>query len=80
MKEHTVWDTAGLFNVTRGFVQSLLMSASSFASCMVHFTRVSLSAIVRVRGRLLDVANSVAFLLRKSETHEKVMSYFSAGY
>lgn len=39
MKEHTVWDTAGLFNVTRGFVQNLLMSASSFASCMVHFTR-----------------------------------------
>jgi len=39
MKENTVWDTAGLFNVTRGFVQNLLTSSSSFASCMVHFTR-----------------------------------------
>ena len=35
-----MWDVAGLFNVTRGFVQSLLTSASSFASCMVHFTAV----------------------------------------
>jgi len=39
MKEHTIWETAAVFNVTRGFVQNLLTSASSFASCMVHFTR-----------------------------------------
>ncbi|XP_068670682.1 helicase POLQ-like isoform X1 [Montipora foliosa] len=39
MKEHTIWETAALFNVTRGFVQNLLTSTSSFASCMVHFTR-----------------------------------------
>ncbi|KAL9966164.1 hypothetical protein ACROYT_G024201 [Oculina patagonica] len=38
LKENTVWDVAGVFNVTRGFVQNLLTSASSFASCMVHFT------------------------------------------
>ncbi|XP_073238132.1 helicase POLQ-like [Porites lutea] len=39
MKENTIWDVASLFNVTRGFVQNLLTSASSFASCMVHFTQ-----------------------------------------
>lgn len=39
LQEHTVWNVARLFNVTRGFVQNLLTSASSFASCMVHFTR-----------------------------------------
>lgn len=39
LQEHTVWNVARLFNVTRGFVQNLLTSSSSFASCMVHFTR-----------------------------------------
>ena len=51
MKEHTVWNTADVFNVTRGFVQNLLTSASSFASCMVHFTRVSWHASTRA-GKL----------------------------
>ena len=41
LKEQTVWEVAGVFKVTRGFVQNLLTSASSFASCMVHFTGVS---------------------------------------
>jgi len=41
LKEHTVWEVASVFKVTRGFVQNLLTSASSFASCMVHFTGVS---------------------------------------
>lgn len=41
LKEHTVWEVAAVFKVTRGFVQNLLTSASSFASCMVHFTGVS---------------------------------------
>lgn len=43
LKEHTVWEVADVFKVTRGFVQNLLTSASSFASCMVHFTGVSTS-------------------------------------
>ena len=41
LKEHTVWEVAGVFKVARGFVQNLLTSTSSFASCMVHFTGVS---------------------------------------
>ena len=48
MKENTIWDVASLFNVTRGFVQNLLTSASSFASCMVHFTQVRLTSISRI--------------------------------
>jgi len=48
MKENTIWDVANLFNVTRGFVQNLLTAASSFASCMVHFTQVRLTSISRI--------------------------------
>ena len=43
VREHTVWNVADTFQVTRGFAQNLLASASSFASCMVRFTEVGVS-------------------------------------
>ncbi|XP_076435892.1 LOW QUALITY PROTEIN: helicase POLQ-like [Babylonia areolata] len=36
-KQFTVWDVAERFQLTRGFVQNLLSSASSFASCVLRF-------------------------------------------
>ena len=39
-QEHTLWDVASTFDIPRGFVQSLFSSSSSFASCLVHFTKV----------------------------------------
>ena len=54
LKEQTVWEVADVFKETRGFVQNLLTSASSFASCMVHFTGVSTSLNTKhlIRGVL----------------------------
>ena len=35
-----VWSVAEHFQCSRGFLQSLVSTVSSFASCLVHFTQV----------------------------------------
>ena len=40
MKEVSIWQVAHNFNQSRGFLQSLLTSASSFGALLVHFTEV----------------------------------------
>lgn len=42
VQEHSLWDVANTFDIPRGFLQSLFSSTSSFASCLVHFTKVCL--------------------------------------
>ncbi|NXH46161.1 HELQ Helicase, partial [Dicaeum eximium] len=37
LKETNVWSVAEKFNLSRGYVQNLLSSAASFASCLLHF-------------------------------------------
>nr|XP_025967922.1 helicase POLQ-like isoform X4 [Dromaius novaehollandiae] len=37
LKETNVWSVSEKFNMSRGYVQSLLTSAASFASCVLHF-------------------------------------------
>ena len=39
-KQRTVWDVADAFQQSRGFIQNLLSSAASFASCVFHFCQV----------------------------------------
>ncbi|XP_037548550.1 helicase POLQ-like [Nematolebias whitei] len=38
LKETNVWSVAERFQLSRGFVQTLLTSASAFCSCVLHFT------------------------------------------
>uniref|UniRef100_A0A3Q2QR46 Helicase POLQ-like n=1 Tax=Fundulus heteroclitus TaxID=8078 RepID=A0A3Q2QR46_FUNHE len=38
LKETNVWSVAERFQLSRGFVQTLLSSASAFCSCVLHFT------------------------------------------
>ncbi|XP_072228155.1 helicase POLQ-like [Leuresthes tenuis] len=38
LKETSVWKVADRFQLSRGFVQVLLSSASAFSSCVLHFT------------------------------------------
>ena len=40
-----VWAVAEEFQCSRGFLQTLLQSSSSFASCLVHFTKVSVDHV-----------------------------------
>ncbi|NXM67159.1 HELQ Helicase, partial [Serilophus lunatus] len=37
LKETNIWSVSEKFNMSRGFVQNLLNSAASFASCLLHF-------------------------------------------
>ncbi|NXP90774.1 HELQ Helicase, partial [Passerina amoena] len=37
LKETNVWSVSEKFNLSRGYVQNLLNSAASFASCLLHF-------------------------------------------
>ncbi|XP_053920379.1 helicase POLQ-like isoform X4 [Cuculus canorus] len=37
LKEMNVWSVSEKFNMSRGYVQNLLSSAASFASCVLHF-------------------------------------------
>lgn len=43
LKETNLWSVAEKFQLSRGFVQTLLSSASAFCSCVLHFTEVSAS-------------------------------------
>uniref|UniRef100_A0A1A8UVP5 Helicase POLQ-like n=1 Tax=Nothobranchius furzeri TaxID=105023 RepID=A0A1A8UVP5_NOTFU len=38
LKETSVWSVAERFQLSRGFLQTLLNSASAFCSCVLHFT------------------------------------------
>ena len=40
-KQYTVWDVAERFEGPRGFIQNLLSSTASFASCVLRFCQVS---------------------------------------
>ncbi|XP_041336019.1 helicase POLQ-like isoform X6 [Pyrgilauda ruficollis] len=37
LKETNIWSVSEKFNLSRGYVQNLLSSAASFASCLLHF-------------------------------------------
>lgn len=40
LKETNLWNVSDRFQLTRGFVQTLLSSASAFGSSVLHFTEV----------------------------------------
>lgn len=40
LKETNIWSVSEKFNMSRGYVQNLLSSAASFASCLLHFCEV----------------------------------------
>jgi len=39
-KQKTIWHVSAQFQLPRGFIQQLLTSAASFASCISHFCQV----------------------------------------
>ena len=60
LKERSVWDVASMFSCSRGFVQNLMTSAASFASCLLNFTEVRHFFL----GVLMYVCTAVALFLR----------------
>lgn len=49
LKETNLWNVAEKFQLSRGFIQTLLSSASAFCSCVLHFTEVSAQMISAVK-------------------------------
>lgn len=43
LKETNLWSVADKFQLSRGFIQTLLSSASAFCSSVLHFTEVPAS-------------------------------------
>lgn len=43
LKETDLWSVADRFQLSRGFIQTLLSSSSVFCSCVLHFTEVATS-------------------------------------
>ena len=75
VQEHSLWDVANGFDVPRGFLQSLFSSSSSFASCLVHFTKVSLVRLAVLPSGGLSVSSSVRTCLSvRSFVHPFVCS------
>lgn len=49
LKETNLWNVAEKFQLSRGFIQTLLSSASAFCSCVLHFTEVSAQTLSAVK-------------------------------
>lgn len=45
LKETNLWSVAERFQLSRGFIQTLLSSSSAFCSCVLHFTEVRSSSL-----------------------------------
>lgn len=44
LKETNLWNVSERFQLTRGFVQTLLSSASAFGSSVLHFAEVQITS------------------------------------
>lgn len=49
LKETSLWTVAEKFQLSRGFIQTLLSSASAFCSCVLHFTEVLAQIIPAIK-------------------------------
>ena len=58
-KQKTIWEVAEKFQQPRGFIQNLLSSAASFASCVAHFCQVN---ITLNEHESISLRNSIFYL------------------
>ncbi|CAJ1069888.1 hypothetical protein NFI96_018502%2C partial [Xyrichtys novacula] len=63
LKETNLWGVAERFQLSRGFVQSLLSSSSAFCSCVLHFTE-ELEELWPFRALLSELTKRLSFCVR----------------
>ncbi|XP_066488391.1 helicase POLQ-like [Tiliqua scincoides] len=55
LKENNIWDVAEKFNLSRGFIQTLLNSTASFSSSVLHFCEVELKEYIKIQDSIYEV-------------------------
>uniref|UniRef100_A0A8C9T256 Helicase POLQ-like n=1 Tax=Scleropages formosus TaxID=113540 RepID=A0A8C9T256_SCLFO len=63
VKENSLWSVANRFQLSRGFVQSLLSSASAFCSCVLHFTE-ELEEFWAYKALLTELTRRLTYCVR----------------
>uniref|UniRef100_A0A3Q2DDU0 Helicase POLQ-like n=1 Tax=Cyprinodon variegatus TaxID=28743 RepID=A0A3Q2DDU0_CYPVA len=61
LKETNVWSVAERFQLSRGFVQTLLSSASAFCSCVLHFTEQELEELWPFKALLTELTRRLSY-------------------
>ncbi|XP_040914250.1 helicase POLQ-like isoform X2 [Toxotes jaculatrix] len=63
LKETNVWNVAERFQLSRGFVQTLLSSSSAFCSCVLHFTE-ELEELWPFRALLTELTRRLSYCVK----------------
>ncbi|MEQ2231039.1 hypothetical protein ILYODFUR_035289 [Ilyodon furcidens] len=63
LKETNVWSVAERFQLSRGFVQTLLSSASAFCSCVLHFTE-ELEEFWPYKALLMELTRRLSYCVK----------------
>ncbi|XP_074547225.1 helicase POLQ-like [Halichoeres trimaculatus] len=63
LKETNLWSVAERFQLSRGFIQTLLSSSSAFCSCVLHFTE-ELEELWPFRALLSELTKRLSYCVR----------------
>ncbi|XP_035523662.1 helicase POLQ-like [Morone saxatilis] len=63
LKETDLWSVADKFQMSRGFIQSLLSSSSAFCSCVLHFTE-ELEELWPFRALLKELTRRLSYCVK----------------
>uniref|UniRef100_UPI0037E783D0 helicase POLQ-like isoform X2 n=1 Tax=Semicossyphus pulcher TaxID=241346 RepID=UPI0037E783D0 len=63
LKETNLWSVADRFQLSRGFIQTLLSSSSAFCSCVLHFTE-ELEEFWPFRALLSELTRRLSYCVR----------------
>ncbi|KAM6975144.1 helicase POLQ-like isoform 1-T1 [Tautogolabrus adspersus] len=63
LKETNLWSVSERFQLSRGFIQTLLSSSSAFCSCVLHFTE-ELEEFWPFRALLIELTRRLSYCVR----------------
>nr|XP_047930510.1 helicase POLQ-like isoform X6 [Anser cygnoides] len=64
LKETNIWSVSEKFNLSRGYVQNLLTSAASFASCVLHFCEQELEEFWVYKALLTELTKHLTYCVK----------------
>ncbi|KAM9338526.1 helicase POLQ-like [Symphorus nematophorus] len=88
LKETNLWNVADRFQLSRGFVQTLLSSASAFCCCVLHFTE-ELEEFWSLRALLSELTRRLSYCVKAELVplmevvgvmESRAKQLFNAGY